>query len=115
MALDKIIIGSRIREIREDIFQETRDKFAKRCNVPERYIGQIERGEFLISLSSLDKIASATGANVDYLLYGTGKHHKMKSKENLYQIIENSDKDELQMYYKCICTMRSYVNKKDRE
>lgn len=46
MAIDKIIIGTRIRKIREELFDETRDKFAKRCNLTERHIGQIERGDF---------------------------------------------------------------------
>lgn len=38
MALDKIIIGARIRTIREEIFEESRDKFGKRCNLTERHI-----------------------------------------------------------------------------
>ena len=62
MALDKILIGARIRELRELILEETREEFAKRCNLSdERYIGQLERGEFLPSLESLYKIADATG------------------------------------------------------
>lgn len=36
--LDKIIIGTRIRKIREEIFEETREKFSKRCNLTERHI-----------------------------------------------------------------------------
>lgn len=112
MALDKIMIGSRIRKVREEIFEESREKFGKRCNLTERHIGQVERGDFLISLSSLDKIASATGVNVDYILYGKGENNKLQITENMHNFIDIGDKEELKMYYKCLCTIRSYVNKK---
>ena len=48
MVLDKVIIGERIRKLREETFKETRKLFAKRCDLTERCIGQIERGEFLL-------------------------------------------------------------------
>ena len=41
MALDQIIIGTRIRKIREEIFEETREKFAKRCDLTERHVRTI--------------------------------------------------------------------------
>jgi len=111
MALDKVIIGARIRKIREEVFEETREQFGKRCDLTDRHIGQIERGDFLISLISLDKIASATGIDVDYILYGKGKNDKLKIKQNLNTIIERSDREELKMYYKCISTIKGYVSK----
>ena len=110
MALDKVLIGARIRKIREEIFEESREKFGKRCDLTERHIGQVERGDFLLSLNSLDMISSATGVDVDYILYGKGENNKLKIAENLHDIIDKSDKDELKMYYKCICTIKSYVN-----
>lgn len=78
MALDKVVIGTRIRKIREEIFEETRENFGKRCNLTERHIGQIERGDFYISLKALDKIVSATGIDVDYILYGKGEKINVK-------------------------------------
>lgn len=112
MALDKILIGVRVRKIREEMFEESRDKFARRCDLTERHIGQIERGDFLASLYTLDKIAFSTGVGMDYLLYGKGENNKLQIRENLYSIIDNSDKEELKMYYKCICNIRCYINKK---
>lgn len=112
MALDKIAIGARIRKIREEIFEESRDKFGKRCDLTERHIGQIERGEFLIGLNSLDKISEATGIDTDYILYGKGKNSKLQVRDNLYNIIDKSDKEELKMYYQFISSMKSYINKK---
>ena len=112
MALDKIAIGARIRKIREEIFEESRDKFGKRFDLTERHIGQIERGDFLIGLNSLDKISAATGIGTDYILYGKGKNSKLQVRDNLYNIIDKSDKEELKMYYTCISSMKNYINKK---
>lgn len=113
MALDKVLIGTRIRKIREELLNESRAVFGKRCDLTERHIGQIERGDFLVSLTTLDKISVATGADVDYILYGKGENDRLKIKKTLDNIIEKSDKDELQMYYRCITTIRKYVNKKN--
>lgn len=113
MALDKILIGTRIRKVREEMFEESRNDFAQKCDLTYRHIAQIERGEFLVSLPTLDKIATATGINLDYILYGKGENNKLKIKETLNNIIEKADKDELKMYYKCITTIKSYVNKKE--
>ena len=107
MALDKLLIGARIRKIREEILEESRSDFAKRCNLTERHIGQIERGEFLISLPTLDNIASSTGVSTDYILYGKGENNKLRIKEILDTLIENADKEDLKMYYKCITTIKS--------
>lgn len=38
MALDKIMIGARILQIREELFEETRQKFARRCELTERHL-----------------------------------------------------------------------------
>lgn len=121
MALDKILIGARIRRIREEMLGETRDIFAKKCNLETRYIGQVERGEFLFSLSTLDQIASATGVETDYILYGKGEHEKLTVKKTLDNMIAKANTNELEMYYKCMTTVKGYVkyeidrNKKDEE
>lgn len=114
MALDKIVIGARIRKIREEIFEESREKFGTRCDLTERHIGQIERGDFLVSLPSLDKIAVATGVSTDYILYGKGENGKLSIKQALNTIIDTADKEDLKMYYKCIVTIKNYVIKKQK-
>ncbi len=115
MALDKIIIGTRVRKIREEIFEETREEFATRCGLTERHIGQIERGDFLPGLKTLDKIIVATGIGMDFILYGKGSTNKLQVKENLYNIIDTSDKEDLNIYYKFICNIRGYIEKKTRK
>ena len=112
MALDKIAIGARIRKIREEIFEESRDKFGKRCDLTERHIGQIERGDFLIGLNSLDKISAATGIDTDYILYGKSENKHLNVRKTIDNFLDKSSKEELKMYYTCISSMKNYINKK---
>ena len=115
MALDKVLIGARIRKIREEIFKESRDKFGIRCNLTERHIGQIERGDFLVSLNSLDEIISATGIDADYILYGKDENDKIEIKQNLINIIDRCNIEELDVIYQCITTIKNYINKNDKQ
>lgn len=112
MALDKVLIGNRIRKIREELFKESRKDFSQRCGLTERHIGQIERGEFLASLPTLDKISSETGVDTDFILYGKDENKHLKIKVVLNNIIDKADKDELRMYYKFIITLKNYIVKK---
>lgn len=115
MAINKVQMGVRIRKIREELLGETREEFAKRCDLTERHVAQIERGEFLINLVTLDKIIVATGTDADYILYGKSDTKKLQANKNLHNIIDRSDKEELQMYYKCAVTIKDYMNKRDYE
>ena len=112
MALEKLSIGIRIRNVREKIFHETRASFAERCGLKESHVGQIERGEILVSLRSLDKIASATGIDVDYFLYGKGSNKNLDVRKNIDVYLNHSTKDELKMYFKCISSIKSFIYKK---
>lgn len=111
MALEKLLIGTRIRRIREETLEESRKEFANRCGLTERYIGQIERGEFLLSMENLDKISIATGFDTDYILYGKENTKRKKLRNNLINIIEKADEEQIKMLYKCITTIIGYVNK----
>ena len=111
MASDKLAIGIRIREIREKTFNETRASFADRCGLKESHVGQIERGEILISLRSLDKIANATGVDIDFFLYGKNGNKNLDIRKNIDIYLNRSGKDELKMYFKCISNIKSFLYK----
>ena len=111
MPIDKLMVGARIRKIREEMFEESRNEFAVRCNLAERYVGQVERGEFIPSLNALDKIKKSTGVDVDFILYGKNEKTKLNIRNNLHSIIDNANDDELKVYYKCITTIKGYINK----
>ena len=113
MALDKILIGTRIRELREQIIGESREEFAQRCDLgTDRYVGQLERGEFLPSLESLYKIADATGVSLNDLLIGKKNANKSMMRENLLRVIKNSNTNELKVYNTCIMTLKRAFNTK---
>ena len=109
MKLNKLQIGERIREIREDILKETRTNFANVCQITDRQLGKIERGECLMKLETLHKIVDATGADANYILYGNYQNNKSIMKEQLKTIIDKSMNDEAQIYYNTIFSMHSYI------
>lgn len=111
MALNPLLIGVRIAKVRETI-GESGKVFAKRCDVDERYIGQLERGEFTPSIQRLDTILSVTGASADYILYGKGEKNNYQAKDALINLINNADKDEIEMYYKRLTSIKAFMNKK---
>lgn len=111
MSLDALLIGERLRKIREEVFKETRPKFAKRCGLSERYIGQIERGEFVPSIQKLDAIVTALNIDMDYLLYGKNKESVSNIKSQLHTIINKCDDEQAKVLLNCISTIQNYYLK----
>ena len=115
MALNKLAIGLRIRDIRENIYHENRSDFSYRCSITESHLGQIERGEILVSMNALDKIATSTGTDTDYLLYGKNENKENKIRKNINKFLDRSDDDELKMYFKCFAAIKQCVDLKNRK
>ena len=115
MALDRLAIGLRIRKIREEIYHENRTDFSYRCSITESHLGQIERGEILVSMNALDKIAISTGSDTDYLLYGKNEDEDNKIRKQINKFLDRSSKDELKMYFKCFAAIKECTDIKDRE
>lgn len=115
LALDKFKIGLRIRKIREEIYHENRTDFSYRCSITESHLGQIERGEILVSMNALDKIAISTGTDTDYLLYGKSDEEDSKIRKQLNKFLDRSDKEELKMYFKCLASIKACIDVKSRE
>lgn len=65
--MDYELLGKRIREERKRL-NLTQEKLAEKIDLSEAYIGQIERGERILSLDTLLKITDQFGVTVDYLL-----------------------------------------------
>ena len=110
MKLDKIKIGVRIRHIREEIFQETRQVFSERCSLSENHLGNLERGELLISIKALDKICSNAGIDADYILYGKFNNKKLSIRKTINTYLDHSSKEELKIYLKIISTIKSFIS-----
>lgn len=58
--------GERVRTLRNALGL-SQEKLAEKAGVHRTYIGMIERGEKNITLSNIEKIASALGVSVDTL------------------------------------------------
>lgn len=114
MALDKVLIGERVRKVREEIFEDSRKQFAQRCDLTERYIAQVERGEFIPSIQNLDKIATSTSIEMDYFLYGKSKKTTSYVKEQLHTFIDRCDNAQAKMIFSCLSTMRNYYFKNNK-
>jgi len=111
MALDKVLIGERIRKVREEVLHESRKSFAFRCNLEDRYIAQVERGEFLFSLKNLDIIARTAGVSTDYILYGIDNGKMSSAKSRLHTIIDMYDDERASAVFKCVTILETYFSK----
>lgn len=109
MTLDKINIGLRIREIRENVYKESRQLFAERCGLSENQLGKLERGSVLISITALNKICSSVGVTSDYILYGNSETKNLSTRKTIDNLLDNSTKEELKVYLKFISTLKGYM------
>lgn len=109
MNIDQLNIGARIRKIREEIFCESRQLFAERCSLSENHLGKLERGEILISIKTLDKICTSTGTTSEYILYGKCENNNLSIRKTIDNYLDRSTKKELQMYFKFISTIKSFI------
>lgn len=71
--LDMKIIGDNIRKERKRQLL-TIEKLAEMVDITENFLGKIERGDSMPSLSTMDSIACALGVSIDYLK-GDYKHN----------------------------------------
>ena len=93
---EDIIIGDRIRKIREDL-KMSRETFSEMIDISDFFLGKIERGERSLSNNTLIKIVKFTGVSADYILFGRisiendlapiNKDFNALSKEN-YSLLE---------------------------
>lgn len=108
--IDKILLGKRLRYAREDFLGESTKAFAERVGLSERYIGQIERGEFLIPLHKLAQISSRTNIDMDFFVFG--KHEDIREdlvlQKRLHTIIDRANPDELKIYYNILTNVKNF-------
>lgn len=67
--MDKVAIGSRLREAR-NMAKLTQEQLAEKVGIGTTYISDIERGAKFPSLSLFIKIVDALGVSSDYILRG---------------------------------------------
>lgn len=115
-------VGKRIREEREKLGL-SREEFAEIIELSDYYVGQLERGERMMSLTVLVKIVASLHVDSDYLLFGKDDHeNQLNEEKNIYITSSYSDKEltsllnkcsqnELELVKKLIKTILPYINK----
>lgn len=98
MAVNFIIIGRRVREIRlqKQISQEI---LAEWIEMSATYISHIETAKKRASLETLVKIANALGTTVDQLLSGNQENDQEEYKEELVQLVGDCTSYEKRVIY----------------
>ena len=97
---NSIIIGERIRKIREDL-KMNRERFSEMIDISDVFLGQIERGERSLSTKTLVKIVKFTGVSADFILFGNEESNNTLAKIN--RILNKCSNDFLNyIYFICI-------------
>lgn len=78
-------VGDRIRIEREK-FGISREKFAELLNLSPFFVGQIERGERKMSISTLINVSECLHISIDYLIFG--ESYKDEEDNNLQSLIK---------------------------
>lgn len=102
---DNIIIGNRIRTIRESI-SLTREQFSELIDISSSFLSQIERGDKSMSIETLMIISSKTGYSCDYILFGDTSHTNYVSKIN--RMVSNSSDEIAELMYNVIRPIAKY-------
>lgn len=102
---DDIMIGNRIRTIRESL-SLTREQFAELIDISSSFLSQIERGDKSMSIDTLMIISSKTGYSCDYILFGDATHSNFVGKIN--RMVSNSSDDVAELMYNVIRPIAKY-------
>lgn len=105
---DSIIIGERVRKIREEL-KMNRERFSEMIDISDVFLGQIERGERSLSTKTLVKIVKFTGVSADFILFGNEESNNTLAKIN--RILNKCSNDFLNYIYDLIHTTFNYVKK----
>ena len=92
-------VGERIRKIREDL-KMNRETFSEMIDISDVFLGQIERGERSLSIKTLCRIVSFTGASTDYILLGNAETNSTIDK--IVRILRKSSNHMIKYVYQVI-------------
>lgn len=111
MSLNKLEIGNRIKQLRENVFHESRLVFAERCKLSNNHLARIERGEWLIGAETLSNIHKNTGITLDYILYGTEDNKEFDIRKNIDDFLNKCSNEKLNLYYNIIVDLQRMIEK----
>ncbi|NBI07777.1 helix-turn-helix domain-containing protein [Senegalia massiliensis] len=119
--IDNKSIGLRIRNEREK-FKLSREELAELINLSDYYIGQLERGERQMSLTTMVNISKHLHISLDYLIFGDKinesavilENNGFYLKENLeinelLSLLNKCSDKELELFQKLLTTVLPYI------
>ncbi len=101
-------VGDRIRTEREK-FGISREKFAEILSLSPFFVGQIERGERKMSISTLINVSEYLRISIDYLIFG--EVHKAEEYNSLQSLISKCSSEESKIIEDIIKTILPHITK----
>lgn len=108
--VDYTKVGNRIRIEREN-FDISREKFAELLDLSPYFIGQIERGERKMSISTLINVSQYLHVSIDYLIFGK-KNININSTNELYLLLNGCSEKEVKEIITIIKVILPYITMK---
>lgn len=101
-------VGERIRTEREKL-QVSREKFAELLNLSPFFVGQIERGERKMSISTLISVSECLHISIDYLIFG--EVYKADKDNNLQYLLSSCSSKEIKVIEEITKIILPYITK----
>lgn len=101
-------VGDRIRTEREKL-QISREKFAEILNLSPFFVGQIERGERKMSISTLISVSECLRVSLDYLIFG--EVYKVEGDNNLQYLLSSCSSKEIEVIEEITKVILPYISK----
>jgi transcriptional regulator with XRE-family HTH domain len=101
-------VGDRIRTEREKL-QISREKFAEILSLSPFFVGQIERGERKMSISTLISVSECLHVSLDYLIFG--EVYRVEEDNNLQYLLSNCSLKEFKVIEEIAKVILPYISK----
>ena len=101
-------VGERIRTEREKL-QVSREKFAELLNLSPFFVGQIERGERKMSISTLISVSECLHISIDYLIFG--EVYKADEDNNFQYLLSSCSSKEIKVIEEITKIILPYITK----
>lgn len=108
-AMSNIVIGTRIRELRESS-KLTREELADKAEISTKFLYEIETGKKGLSAETLLKIADALSCSCDYIL--TGKNIGKEKFNIMTNALDGFDERQLKRIAKVLKLIREIYERK---
>lgn len=104
MALDYVIIGSRLKQARINKHL-TQEKLAEELDVSITCLSRIECGKYEISLKRLDEICGILNVNLSYILDGSSSNSSNYLTDDFASLLKSCPSEKIKLIYKVTKTI----------